>query len=97
MSALVTLEMARAHVRQPVADLDLQVKVNQASAIIVKYLKSQADPTWTEATVPLPVQAAILLMVAHLDQNRGDVMDQDEHVWNAINRQLVGYRDPALA
>jgi hypothetical protein len=58
----------------------------------------RASAIWTDTTVPGPVQAAILLMLTHLHENRGDAeMERDEHVWQAIGRLLMRLRDPALA
>lgn len=108
MAALITLALAKQHLRIPVDDTahdpDIQSKADQSSAIIVDYLKAQADPAWTDTTVPLPVQAAMLIMLTHLYEHRGDDMTPtptgstpDEDVWNAIDRLLKRSRDPALA
>lgn len=56
-----------------------------------------ASPIWNEATAPLPVQAATLVMLGHLWEHRGDDMDSDDKTWAAIERLLVRFRDPALA
>lgn len=58
--------------------------------------------TWTQATVPLPVQASVLLLLAHLVDHRGDdsgssFREPSSSVWAAIERLLVRSRDPALA
>jgi len=104
MADLVTLAVAKQHLRivDDDHDADVQQKLTAASAIIVKYLKAQADPTWTDATVPAPVQHAVLLMLAHLYENRGDdeafgMSSRSGALWDAINRLLIGWRDPALA
>jgi hypothetical protein len=53
--------------------------------------------TWTTATVPSPVQAAVLILLAHLHEQRGDDLSGGEAVWTGIERLLVSYRTPALA
>lgn len=54
-------------------------------------------PAWTDATVPQPVFAATLVMLAHLYEHRGDDMSADEKLWQAIDRLLYRQRDPAVA
>lgn len=54
------------------------------------------SPVWTEGTVPGPVLAAVLHMLAHLYEHRDD-MAADVNVWEAIGRVLGRLRDPALA
>jgi hypothetical protein len=58
---------------------------------------SIARPTWTDATVPGPVQAAVLLLLTHLYKHRGDDPSADAALWEAIGRLLIRFRDPALA
>lgn len=55
------------------------------------------SPSWTEATVPMSVQAATLVMLTHLYEHRGDDPETDEALWQAIGRLLMRQRDPALA
>lgn len=57
----------------------------------------RAAATWTEVTVPANVRAAILLMLTHLYENRGDDMKTENALWQSIQNRLVGHRDPALA
>lgn len=52
---------------------------------------------WTEATVPRQVQAAVLLMLTRLYEQRGDDEKADADCWAAIERLLMRSRDPALA
>lgn len=56
-----------------------------------------ADVEWTPDTVPLPVQAATLLMLTHLHEHRGDDQESDEMLWKAIERLVIRFRDPAFA
>jgi len=53
--------------------------------------------TWTDTTVPQPVKAAVLLMLTHLYDHRGEDLAADENLWNAIGRLLMRLRDPAVA
>jgi len=98
-ATLVLLPQAKAHLRITTSDddVDIQAKLDQAEDIILRYLKAQADAAWTPATVPLNVSAAILLLLASLYELRGDDQTLSEHTWTAIERLLVGLRDPALA
>lgn len=71
----------------------VNVTVGQTSAA-----GSVGSAAYTAGTVPLNLQAAILLMLTHLYEHRGDDMDKyDESLWLAIERLLMRLRDPALA
>lgn len=99
-AVLVTLAQAKMHLRIDVStdDVDIQLKLDQAEAIILDYLKDRADPAWVDpATAPLPVTAAILLMTARLYEHRGDAEKEDRDLWTALERLLMRFRDPALA
>lgn len=55
-------------------------------------------PAWTDVNVPTVIQSAVLLVLTHLYENRGDNLQQvDEALWEAIGRLLMRRRDPALA
>lgn len=104
---LVTLVQAKAQLRITTAaldpgDVEIQLKLDQAEAQILARCSSTAwwraiTPTWTAATVPPGVQAAILTLLVHLYEHRGDDMKPDADVWAAIDRQIGGNRDPVLA
>ena len=101
-AVLVTLAQAKEHLRITLppgdpGDADLQFKLDQAEGIIRNFLKTSDDPAWTPATVPLPITAAILLMLGRLYEQRGDAEENDAALWLAIDRMLTRYRDPALA
>ena len=102
-AVLVSLQEAKDHLRITTAaldpgDTDIQAKLDQAEAIIIRYLKSQADPLWVSpATAPANVRAAILILLTALREHRGDDQTLDEGAWVTIERLLVSYRDPALA
>lgn len=116
--ALVALLVAKRHLRlgdsvdSPLssADTDLQLKLDQAEAIVLNYIKRPDDAdwsdeidSWTEDTVPGDVQAAILYQVGELHRFRGDDVDQDKprredgYPTPAVKALLHGYHDPALA
>jgi hypothetical protein len=54
-------------------------------------------PAWTSSTVPSKMQAAVLLMVTHLWEHRGDDMYADEDLWKAIRNVLGDLRHLAVA
>lgn len=99
MAALITKDQAKQQLRIDFDDQDddLEMKMEQASAIIVDYLK-KLDHGWTTLTVPPPVQAAILLVLTALWDDRtgegdGDYLAPD----GPVARLLMRFRDPALA
>jgi Phage gp6-like head-tail connector protein len=104
--ALVSMDKAKEHLKIVTSDsdADVQLKLEQASAIVEQYCSNRIPtdpvtpepPAWTETTVPRPVQAAVLLVLGHLYQNRGDDMETDETLWLAIRRLLDSQRDPVL-
>lgn len=111
---LVTLEQANAELRLDI-DLDasppdprlaeVERKVEQASAIILDYLKldpnaSPPDVTWdVNASPPNPapevVQAAVLYVLVRLYDDRMGEKDYLED--GVVPRLLRRFRDPALA
>lgn len=109
MASLVSLDTAKLHLRITDADHDADVtlKSNQATGIVLDYLKSgrtrwDNDPieTWDETTIDPIAQAAILDVLSLLYEHRGDdlgVDNPDEMLWDAIRRRLARMRDPALA
>lgn len=97
--AYILLEDAKAHLRvtDDNENADVQRKLTQSEAIILDYLKSQADPAWDETTVPGQVVSATLLMLSHLYEHRGDDQKSDADLWESIRRLLERSRDPAFA
>jgi len=100
--ALLSLAQAKSHLRIALDDSsrdeDIYAKVEEASGIILDYLKiPEAEQTWTEDTVPWHVRSAVKLMLTHLHEHAGDDMTTDENLWHAIRRMLERSRDPALA
>lgn len=112
MVALVTLQQAKRHLRIAYSDEDedLQDKIEQASAIIVDYIKNP-DHGWTDAvngsppvrsTAPMVVQAATLLMLANIWEFREgeaqpDYSAADGYLPKAVTALLHRLRDPAYA
>jgi hypothetical protein len=115
MVALVTQAEALQQLRVSAAGLsaealaDLMFKADQASAIVVDYLKlpfddgPRVDPRiyppvlaapWTDANTPTLVKAAILIVLTALYDGRSPA---DELLSPAITAILHRYRDPALA
>jgi hypothetical protein len=108
--ALVTLTNAKLHLRidYDELDADITLKLAQAEGIIVDRINvSERGRTltaaWDELTVPVVVQAAILLMLAHLWENRGDGSggtigggQPDQNIWKAVDLFLTRYLDSAV-
>jgi hypothetical protein len=103
---LVSLPDAKEHVkvRDTTHDAEIGRFVLAAQNAILDFLKRGADPTWTEATLPLHVRAAVLFLLTHMWKHRGDDMSPTESggtpdaaVWESIDRILARSRDPALA
>lgn len=101
-AVLVTLIQAKAHLRITLpaldpGDVDIQLKLDQAEAIILEYLDTSADPTWVDpTTAPGPVSASILLALTDLYEHRGEDMTLSEKTWMAIERILVRSRNAAI-
>ena len=95
---LVSLELAKQHLRYTGTDhdADVQQKLTAAQDRIVAYLAGAADPAWDDTTVPTPVAEAILELLAYFDRWRGDDQTTAE-TWAAIEKLLSMYRDPTLA
>jgi len=107
-ATLITLEMAKAQLKETgtARDAEITQTMAQAEDVILRYLKpertgeARADWPWTIASVPPAVQAAILIKLVDLDTNRGDAIvgqDQTTIADLAIARLLVQLRDQALA
>lgn len=111
MEDLITLEQARKSLRLTGTqdDDDLRLKLAQAQAIVVDYVRQRHDEdewtteidAWTEEDVPAQVQAAILLQCAELFRFRGDDTDaparEPGQLSSAVRACLDRLRDPAFA
>jgi Phage gp6-like head-tail connector protein len=105
MAALVTLQRAKDQLGIPSTttdrDDDILALVDRASAMVLTHLKSRAVAEWSVAdplpvdgvAVPGGVEIAVLLLLAQLDQHRGDDVAPDS-LWKDF---LIPFRDPALA
>lgn len=104
--ALLSLDQAKEHLNIPLTesrfDNDVNLKLEQASSIVLDLCNTTAfwrdiTSTWTDATVPGAVQAAVLLVLTHLHENRGDDMTKDAALWESVNRYLGRHKDPVIA
>lgn len=108
----LTLQEAKDHLRitTPAGhpdDVDIQAKLDAAQAIILDYCNTTATwrdvtATWTAATVPQPVTAAMLLELGELMRFRGDDLEAPERQPDTdLSPQIVGLlrrsRDPVIA
>jgi len=111
--ALITWTQAKDHLRlfadsEEIADVRL--KMEQATAIAIKFLDGNADATWTDATNPAEdidfaiLQAGILVILGDLYFNTGDQPDdwrQDPQTGVVLSprarRVLHPLRDPVCA
>ena len=94
MAALVTLEQARHRLRLSAAEdyhePDVEMKMEQASDIVIDYIK-RPDHEWTDADTPPVIQAAILEVLMRLFEGSDDPLS------SGVKSILWRYRDPALA
>lgn len=89
MADLIALAEAKRHLKLslpgiPEEDLDVQAKIEQATAIIIDYIQRPDDADWSdeidswdETSVPGPVSAAILIQLTELYRFRGDDVQAD--------------------
>ena len=81
-------------------DDDVQEKLDAAEEYVLAYLGPAVDPTWTPATAPKAIKHAILMLVVHFYENRGDSLGinnlQDGIIWRELARLLAFYRDPGM-
>ena len=107
MAGLIPLVTAKQQLRitDDLHDADVQLKLDQAEARILGYMKAQQtgearpDWPWTAASLPKEVEAAMLLLT-FLYEARGDEPEtkaKSEDVWTAIEGMTSHLRDPAIA
>jgi hypothetical protein len=96
--ALITLDQAKRHLQILHDDMDEEIeeKVNEASAIVLDYLKVAEDAYEVDA-VPYLVQSATKLVLGALCENREGNASGPEPLSQAVKDLLHRYRDPALA
>lgn len=105
--ALITYAQAVAHLKQNGVldgspdDADLTLKIEQASALVVIYLKRPGE--WDVESVPEDdpefalVQAAVLKVLGNLYRFRGDDEQASAPVSEDIIAMLSMLRDPQIA
>ncbi len=95
---LVSLAEAKAHLRvtDTAHDADITQKLEAAQEAVLAYEALAGDPTWDATTAPKAVKHAILLLLTHYYEDRGEDLSRDEAVWTAIGRLLAFYRDPTI-
>ena len=97
--ALINKDQAKRHlfIDFDDQDEDLEMKMAQAEEIVIDYLK-RPQHGWTEETIPKTVQAAILLVLTALYDDRDGTGEGDYLAPNGpVARLLSRHRDPAAA
>lgn len=103
VSRLVSIETAKAHIRQTsnvaATEAEVEDKLAAATAFVVRMCGSLADEGWDESTVPAPVHTAILLHLSELFTERGDDSARTKPFGDDAVRYLIasGYRDTVVA
>jgi hypothetical protein len=110
MTDLVTLQQAQDHLRNyyPADEPDISLKITQASAIVLDYIKAPTPTPYDVDTVPDVIQAAVLLTIGWLYEDRSGGLNPDAtrppiqetalgYLPPSITDILHRYRDPALA
>jgi hypothetical protein len=106
MVALVTLGVAKAHLRveHKDDDTDIGLKAEQASEIVLNYIKRRGGDDgipWTPDTVPFEIQAATLIMLEKLYDDRNAGKEDGGIAFGyppqAVTSLCHRWRDPALA
>jgi hypothetical protein len=115
-ATLITLDEANLHLRLDLIGADesppygsdertpdVEAKMIEAEQIVLDYLKYQ-DTGWTADTVPRPIKASILQMLAALYGSRGDETERPKQTpgdllqpGGTVNLLLARLRDPACA
>lgn len=113
MTALLTLDQAKAHLRVETTDFDADISQNieEASEICLTYIKrrgpfpTDAEPTppdWTDADLPADIRAAVKIMLSMLFDDRNAGKSDNPSVAMGymppnVTALLHRHRDPALA
>lgn len=92
MTQLVDFEKLRLSARfdGDYADALIALKLDEASAIVLDYLKLEAVPDAWAAGVPGSVQSATILVAQNL-------IDGEEPLSSSARSLLIRHRDPAFA
>lgn len=98
---LVTFAEGKRHLREdepstsPPSELDLEIesKIEQATGVVLDYLKyPDVAANWDETTVPPAVKAATLVVLSNLFDH-----PEDDAISMNVQNLLRRFRDPALA
>ncbi len=97
--SLVDLGRVKQHLRITHDDEDeeIQSKVTEAEAIVLRYVTDVGSPAWDDSSVPDVVKAAILEVTTNLWRNRGDDGDAIGPITPRVELMLATYRDPPFA
>lgn len=102
MIDIIDLQEAKDHVRIVTSqfDSDISLKILQASAIMLNYLKIDLDGSplefpWSGDDVPWDVKAATMLVFGDLWKNRES--DVASPLSQAVKDLVRRWRDPAMA
>jgi uncharacterized phage protein (predicted DNA packaging) len=115
MTALLTLAVAKRHLRvdHDDDDEDIQDKIEQASAIVLNYIKrtigtvdpDEPDPgivDWDDTTVPKDIKAGVQMMLEDLYDNRMAGSSDNPNIAMGylpprVTAILHRWRDPTMA
>lgn len=105
---LVSLDRAKAqqYITHSSDDLEVTLKVQEATDIVLDYIGDRANAHNWSAAYPLPegalpvpgvVSSAILLVFGALWEGREGAADSPEPISPAVERLLRRYRDPVVS
>ena len=100
--ALITMDQAAAHLRLDLVsgderEADLSTKMEQATDIVLDYIKNEGSG-WDAETVPRPIHAAILITLSALwDDREGELLGKLFGIGGTCETLLARFRDPAIA
>lgn len=112
MVALITIDVAKQHLRvdHTDEDADIERKIEQASAACLNYVKKTIgtldpdDPSivdWTPETVPMDFAAAVEIMLSKFYDDRAAGATDNEVAMGYLPKNVTAllhrFRDPALA
>lgn len=97
----LTLDEARLilHITDPLRDPEITLYLDQATGMVLDYLKQWGDATWTPETAPLVVKAATGRALTYSWEHRGDRPDDGDAVklWQDLELLLARRRAPTVS